>query len=357
VLVSGAACDIWAGASAATLPATPSTADGWTERYGHWNDEVWSGGDQASSYKASNGATYWLFGDTILGERTETNAYRPGWRMIGNTMLVERDGEFSPAAPGRAIPDAPNGDRYWPTDAFEVAGFLYVTAQRVSRQPLGFDVVGAELAKFQFVGDEVQFLGMLPTPTQGTQSTDVQWSASVVASGSDLYIFGFKLFPGDREAPHRSYLAKVPTWRATDPAAWEFWNGCTWSGERTTAAPIVASQVSNAAFINGKWVIAHKPFNGYGNAVMLEVGAEATGPYESWQAFESPAGTWKGLKYFTYSTQLHPEQSLAAGGVLVSVSWNFNEPLMDTGGQPNGAWRKPEAANLYKPRFYEVTVP
>ncbi len=111
------------------LPTALGTAHGWTEHLQEKNDWTWSGADQATSVQASNGAVYWLYGDTVLGtENPITGGYDEHVRMIANTIFVQRDGVMVPAtAPGQpAIPDVPNpsadlvpgnlddNDRYWP---------------------------------------------------------------------------------------------------------------------------------------------------------------------------------------------------------------------------------------------------
>ncbi|MET0494384.1 MAG: hypothetical protein ABW000_14770, partial [Actinoplanes sp.] len=63
--------------------AAPVSAAGFTALFEAKNDWTWSGGDQVTSLRATNGLTYWSFGDTALGEEDPaTGAYRPGWRLI-----------------------------------------------------------------------------------------------------------------------------------------------------------------------------------------------------------------------------------------------------------------------------------
>src|SRR5215475_7687847 len=100
---------------------TPRKTNDWFQLFQAKNDFVWSGSDQATSYRASNGKTYWLFGDTILGTRNPaTGGYDSGWYMVANTILTESNGALTGATlTSPAIPNAVGGDKYWPQGIFE----------------------------------------------------------------------------------------------------------------------------------------------------------------------------------------------------------------------------------------------
>ena len=94
----------------------------------------------------------------------------------------------------------------------------------------------------------------------------------------------------------------------------------------------------------------HKPWNGYGSAVFVDVSANPQGPFTSTHVFDSPAGTWEGKNYITYMPMLHPEQTLGGtetGKVLVSINWNGVDFWTNVLGN----------ADLYKPRFQAITIP
>ncbi len=115
---------------------------------------------------------------------------------------------------------------------------------------------------------------------------------------------------------------------------------------QAAAAPLFDSQPSSAAILNGKWTVLSKPWNEAGAAVHAWTSDTPEGPYLSRVLFSEPAGTTpQGRSYVTYSPQLHPEQKLESGATLVSLAWagkNFwTDTVLD--------------ADLYKPRFYEVT--
>jgi hypothetical protein len=339
-------------APARAATAAPTSAAGFFALYQNKNDWTWSGGDQVTSLRASNGLTYWSFGDTVLGEEDPvTGAYLPGWQMIANTILVQRGGELDATTWGAAVPDPGDGDRYWTQGMFEANGHLYVLCQRVRSTDSGwFDLRGAELAKFAFNADgTLAFRGMLATPStgklDGTSAATAQYAADAVVTGGYVYIFGYANAPDDPYAPHRSYVARVAVAAVESPSAWRFQrdNGY-WGAEMDLASPILHAQVSSVRIINGKWIMAYKPWNGWGDTVYIE---KRRTPYDaalSTTTISSPGGTTAGgQRYQTYSAQLHPEQVLASGKLLVSIAWN-GETLSDLAAD----------ADLYKPRFYET---
>jgi hypothetical protein len=138
-----------------------------------------------------------------------------------------------------------------------------------------------------------------------------------------VYVFGYANAKDDAFAPHRSYVARVATGSVESPGAWRFRDAAgSWVTDRAQAAPILSAQVSSVRLIGGRWVLAYKPWNGWGDTVYIE----------------TRSAPW--------SSQLHPEQALASGKLLVSIAWN-GATLADVGAD----------ADLYKPRFHEVTLP
>lgn len=329
--------------------APPTGAAGFTSLFEARNDWTWSGGDQVTSFRAGNGLTYWSFGDTVIGEEDPaTGAYRPGWRMISNTILVDRNGSFGATTWEAAVPDAADGDRYWTQGMFQVGGSLYVLCQRVRNTSDFFQLRGVELAKFAFNADgSLAFQGMRNTPSTGLVDGDsaatAQYGADGVVTGGYVYVFGYANAPGDPYAPHRSYLARVPTGSVETPGAWRFRDASgAWVTDRAQAAPILSAQISSVRLINGRWVLAYKPWNGWGDTVFVESRPTPWAAPTGTTTISSPAGS----NYQTYAPQLHPEYPLSSGKLLVSIAWN-GKTLNDIAGD----------ADLYKPRFHEVTVP
>lgn len=362
-----------APASAAALAATaaPNTAAGFTDLFAAKNDRTWSGGDQMTTVVAA-GNTYWLSGDTMTSDgEAADGSYPPGSVMVSNRILLQRGGDLvnAMAAGGNAIPDPAthtdvNVDHYWPQAGFYANGSLYVLAQRVQADPastLGFRQVGVEMAKFSVAADGLlTFVAMLATPSTGVPEepgpAGIQWSGDAVVSGGYVYVYGSTAASGNAFVAHYSYVARVPTGKVENPSAWRYWARSKgyWVVAISKLDPepsgqpdaILPTQVSSVRVVGGRFVLLHKPWNGWGTTVFAETSASPTGPWTQTALFDSPAGTLNGHDYVTYSPQLHPEQTLTSGALLVSVAWN-GKTLADTMAD----------ADLYKPQFYEVRIP
>jgi len=341
-------------AAPAAAAGAPATAAGFTALFEAKNDWTFSGGDQVTSLRATNGLTYWSFGDTAIGEQDAgTGGYRPGWRMLSNTILVQRGDALGATTFEAAVPDPGDGDRYWTQGMFQVGSSLYVLCQRVRNTTDYFQLRGVELAEFSFNADgTLAFRGMSATPStgslDGTSVATAQYSSDAVVSGGYVYVFGFSNEPGDSFAPHRSYVARVATGSVKSAAAWRFRNAAgQWVADRGQAAPILQAQISSVRVIGGRWVLAYKPWNGWGDRVFIETRSTPWAAPAGTVTIESTAGTTPGgIRYQTYSPQLHPEQPLASGKLLVSIAWNAAD-FADL----------PRDADLYKPRFHEVALP
>jgi hypothetical protein len=342
------------GGVARAATAAPTTADGFFAMFQAKNDTTWSGGDQVTSLRAPNGLTYWSFGDTAVGlEDPATGAYQAGWSLISNKILVQRGGDLTPATSGVAVPNPSADERYWTQGMFTTGGKLYVLCQRVRNVSGGFELRGVEIARFAFNSDGTLTLeAMLSTPstgkTGGSTVDTAQYSSDAVVTGGYVYVFGFRNAPEDTTYhPHRSYVARVATGSVASPSAWRFYSSGSWSSTMSAATSILDAQVSSVRLINSQWIVAYKPWNGYGDTVYIERRSAPAAAPSATTTVSSPAGvTPGGQHYVTYSPQLHPEQTLASGKLLLSIAWN-GASLSDIAAD----------ADLYKPRFYEITVP
>lgn len=335
--------------------ATPTTADGFFQLFQAKNDTTWSGGDQVTSLRAPNGLTYWSFGDTVLGtEDPTTGGYASGATMIANKILVQSSaGALSGATSGQAVPNPSATERYWTQGMFTTGGKLYVLCQRVANVNNTFELRGVEIARFAFNSNGTLTLEtMLSTPSTGKSVANTvdtaQYSSDAVVSGGYVYVFGFRNAPEDTEfRPHRSYVARVATGSIASASAWQFYSNGSWTSTMADATSILYGQVSSVRLIGGQWILAYKPWNGYGDTVYIERRSTPWATPSATLTVASPGGTTAGgQQYVTYSPQLHPEQTLASGKLLLSIAWN-GATLADTVAD----------ADLYKPRFYEISVP
>ncbi|WP_328474724.1 DUF4185 domain-containing protein [Actinoplanes sp. NBC_00393] len=336
----------------AAAAAPPRSAAQFFQLFQDRNDWTWSGGDYVASLRAANGHTYWSFGDTLLGAQDPvTGGYQPpgpGWAP--NSILVQRNGVLAAAVATPAIPLPGDGDSYWAQGMFEANGSLYVMAQRW--RPLGgdnFELRGVELAKFGFNADgTLTARGLVRTPSSGkigaTSPATAQYAADAVVVGPYVYLFGYANDAARYRQP--TYAAFAPVASVENPSAWQFFSGGVWKPDMAAATPIVDWQVSSVRRIGGNWVLAYKPGHGGGDTVYLERRSNLFGKPEATTTIHSPAGTTPGgRQYVTYAPQLHPAQPLSSGKLLVSIAWNGRTPADNEAD-----------ADLYKPRFHEVTL-
>lgn len=360
------------GAGKASAAVTTVPDDTWTNTWQNKNDWDWSGGDQCTTFK-NNGFTYWIFGDTIQSNgETTSGGYPAGWRMVPNTIMLQQGTSFvkamadgSDGIPRPLTTTGDNDERYWPQGAFFANSHIYILCQRVDRNPDDgkFRLIGGEIAKFRQQADgTLVFVGMCMTPATGKLGVagpqGIQWCSEGRVANGVAYIYGATLAEGNPYVLHYSYVARVPVAELENPMAWRFYKKSTGTWvDRISALDqdkanqtdsIVASQLSSVRWINGRYVMLHKPWNNWGSAVKAAYSSTAYGPWTGEHTiFESPAGTFEGLEYETYGPILHPEVPLdSSGRTLVSIKWNFKE----------GSTLATIASNadLYKPRFYRV---
>lgn len=324
----------------------PKDAAGFQAMYDNKNDFVFSGGDQSTSIKhPTSGKVYWIHGDTILGtENPETGAYDPGWKMISNTILIQLNNELIPAlvsGSGEAVPrpessTEANNERYWTQGAFFANNHLYVLCQRVENdasQGYGFKVTGVEMAKFSVRWDgKLTLVAMIATPSTGIAggpgASKIQWAGDAINWGGYVYIYGYTAAESNPFVAQYSYVARVLASQVENPNSWKYYkkSNNTWVSsmsqlsQDTVNQPdaLVPSQVGSVRVINGKVNMLHKPWNGFGSAVNLEVGLLPQGPFTSYHVFDSPAGS----NDYTYMPMLHPEFTMANGQILVSINRN-----------------------------------
>ncbi len=328
--------------------ATPTTADGFFSMYQDRNDPSWSGSDQGTSFRASNGVTYWVHADTILGTEAANGAYNSGWSMIGNSILRENNGTLVNATRSAlAVPNPPDAvphknERYWLQGMFEANGYAYLLAQRVRDNDAGngFMFPGNSFAKFRFEADgNLTFLNMVDSPMTGNEGSSYR---AALCSGAYAYVYG----TGGANDPGGTWVQRALVANVETPELWEFWKGgTTWSASSSGRAKVRDDQVESVHVINGKWVLLYKPYGG--TSAYTNVGDGPTGPFVRNWAFDAPFFTpANGYQVQTYCAQLHPEYRLASGKFLASIAWNsdlFNAVAKD--------------ADLYKLRFFEVEIP
>jgi hypothetical protein len=348
-----------------------TTATHYQRLWSNKADWTWGAGDIGVSRLAPNGVRYWTFGDTILGYPGLGTAFDPARVMVSNAIIGQRGAELFPATfanGSAAIPDMVVDEvtgRFWATDILfpsHEPDAAYVLCQRLHESGGTFVPDGAYLAEFAVEGDRLRYRTLWPTPTTpgASEELEIQWAQSFEEIGGYVYVFGYAMpGVGSGVTPHRSYVARVSVRHLISPYAWQIWTGTGWAGGTTAtalanakyrAAPILDGQVTSVRYQATpatRWLLAHKPWNGFGDTIEIHTASAPQGPWTLRQTASSPGGTSPGGNdYVTYYPVLHTSVDLVSGQTLVGESWNGTDfaAIFDE-------------RTLYQPRFRELTIP
>jgi hypothetical protein len=336
-------------------------------------DWTWGAGDGAASRLAPNGATYWCFGDTIIGYPNPADTSFDSARiMVSNTILIQRGAELGPATFSggvAAVPDVVMDGvprRFWATDIIFPSVYpdkAFVLCQR-THTDVGFVTDGVMIAEFDMVGDgQLLFNVMHETPStlNALETTEIQWAQGWDEKDGFIYVYGYRQdgVHSPYTTAHRSFAARVPVRQITNKYAWQFWNGTTGWIAGLTATALDNAKKKASIILDGqlttirydvntsRWLFGHKPNNGFGDHAQVLTSANPQGPLASSQIISSTGGTSPGgHTYITYNLTLHPKVTLFSGKYLVAISHNgttFADIFSER--------------TLYNPEFLEVTIP
>jgi hypothetical protein len=334
-------------------------------------DWTWAAADGAQSRQAPNGATYWVWGDTIVGYPAASGTgFDAGRIMVSNSIMVQRGAEVGSATFSNGTPAVPDktmnavARRFWVTDIIfptPTPGKAYALCQRIHDSGGLFITDGAMIAEFNMYEDKLDFVQMHETPStlDALETTEIQWAQTMEERGGYIYVYGYKQAGAGVGyfTPHRTYVARVPSKRLTDKYSWQFWNGTGWAGGRTDtgidnalshAQDILDGMVTSVRYdtLNSRWLFASKPWNGIGGNIQIHTSANPQGTLALKQNVSSAGGTSPGGNaYITYNATLHPQVSLLSGKTMVGISHNGDFTAIFT------------ERTLYKPEFQEVTIP
>jgi hypothetical protein len=316
------------------------------------NDLGWSGGDQAASLVLPSGQVLWLFGDTVQGTQAPTGGYDLGTRMVHNSFLVQ-DGGCLTAVNGpdrtEVIPNASNGDWYWPQSALLEKGMLVVLATRVRRTGPGsmdFRTVGTDAAVFALHRGRPVFHRMARTPSTGVEDGGVEYGAALVPQGAFTYVYGTRKVAGDLVFGRAVTLARVPNGSLLEQAKWRYWSGAIWSPRKADGALIVKAAPHGWSTVfsvvpqpKGAYRFITKADDYLGRDVVTGDSGSLLRPVANTATRAYPS---RGSDVF-YNPLAHPEARLAGGALLMTICHNSTDlPTVLA------------HADLYKPRFFTV---
>jgi len=306
---------LWAGS-----PGGVRSADGW-----------WSA-------RLPDGRTAWVTGDGIVDGR-----------LVNNTLLVQCGSELVSASPGRPFL-APTDDRSWwggamVVDAGRLYSFVYGLREGV--------VTGVDLAVIRVpAGGQPVLEAVARTPASDRpEGGRPLWGASAVAwPDGYVYVYGQSRVEG--EFGRAVYLARVPSGRLAQPAAWRYLStGGVWRPDESQLAQVIAAHggpdnswttwrdsAGRVAFVS----TADGPWS---DRLCFYTAPAPTGPYTFTERVRLPAFTFRHARYLAMG---HPGQ-LPGGKTLVSVSRSYDPCLTDAGQPVAGCTEADRLAHLMDP--------
>ena len=139
--------------------------------------------------------------------------------MVHDSCLVQ-DGGCLPAVNGtdraEVIPNASNGDWYWPQSALLENGKLVVFSTRVRRtglRSMDFRTVGTDAAVFVLLQGRPVFNRMAGSPSTGLGDGGLEYGADLVLPAAFTSVYGTRKVPGGRVVGRAGALARAPPGR------------------------------------------------------------------------------------------------------------------------------------------------
>lgn len=378
----------WTSEAAAQLPAEPKPD--WDTMF--TRNDGWTGGDGAGTVLLPDGRVLWIFGDTWIGQVKE-GAHVPGAAMVNITTALhkvdianplpanESDVEFGwnrngengkPASwlvpDPQVFPEA--GSWFWPTGGGFVdqptdgdgplVVFLWNVARTKKDQGIwsfrtagnGFVSINNwrkpfsewELKQFQIPHARVA--------SEGEKKLEMTWGQAALAyvdeTGNKWHlVYGLRTQPGDFA---KLIVARVPSGKVTDFAAWEFLGeNEVWVKDPEKAVSRCDGMVSEFSIesmkIDGKskYVLVHSELF-LGKHVLIRTADSPFGPWtKPVKIFEVPE-LKKNKTYFTYAAKGHAMLSRPDHLLITYVvnAQDFGAMFRD--------------AEIYRPRFIEVDL-
>jgi hypothetical protein len=381
------------GAPAASAEPDPAALNAeWAAYSNHASCADWAGGDGVSAIRLNSSQLAWFFSDTYLGPASPTGGFSRLSGFMHNSLVVQtKTGPGStfvtltgggacpgPGRPGDAAPvvgppptaSGVSADRYWEEDGIRTGGTIvkfynHYLGGTVPYVPDGTVIATFGVGKLGLAGQAHQYGGVarpdlitLPTYTPPAGGTPILWGASLLRTGSTVYIYGTQS-PKLSAPGHLLYLARVPVSQLTTFSAWRFYAGAgTWSAAQSDARPMQAGAQAASGFsvvhAGGRyWLI---------QAATAEVAPDIDaypartpwGPFDFTAGrllYRDPAIGLDAAHDYRILYEARAEPALSTRNTLV-ISYNVNSEAVTTGCAPMSAFTN----TLTLPRFVAVPM-
>jgi len=321
---------------------------------------------------AANTTTFWVFGDTFIGDVDENNHRKDGTVLVNNTVALLNGGNPDPAqiqffwgtnasgAPAaRMIPNIAFGRWFWPSDGIAIGGTMYLYAYRM--RPGNGGVFNFAFDGVSLLTDQVDNLSPFDAYTQTNtplylpidkrNPTEVTFGEAVMpntAGAGAPFADGYLYIYGLRHDPYvkKLLVARVLPQSIANFSEYRYWDGRRWSRNIRDAIPIgqrLSSEFSVSPLPDGRFILAYQ-LDGLSRDVAVSYGNGPTGP------FGPPIPIYRcpepdlSPNIYTYNAKAHPHLS-NPGELLISYNVNTFD-----------FWEHFTNADIYRPRFIRLPL-
>jgi hypothetical protein len=300
----------------------------------------WTAGDGALSVPLSDGRVLWLFGDSHLDDFDTATGTMPCLFQMRNAALLHRKQDLQniQTLAGRGpgfkswFKHSTNEDLwFWPVTGFQNGNTVYVYLASLRKTTAGgqwgFESTGHDSwgnVKFP----EMKEITYAPLPP----FHGITFGQGFVKEGEYIYAFGGK----------GSGLASdifVARFKSENPEnQWAFWDGRSWDGNVTNAAPIArgASTSIHVCKVRDKFVLTTSAFSiacDQGKEILMATSTSPTGPFSPLKKIFTIGDVFEGHYPFFYFPVAHPEFINEHEELLVTYSINGYEPCVPACGK------------------------
>lgn len=327
----------------------------------------WLGGDAAYSIQLPDGRSLWLFGDTLVGKKSQVN--RSHTKFVSSSIAIstcdEKNGwsvryfwKNQYGASPRPVFDSGTGKyKYWVQDGFAYQGKVYVSLAKVKDRPdfklFSFEYIGADLARISNPSDAPQKWKIEYLPLANGKAYP---GSTIVLEGE--YAYFFALFEDVEHNRRPMLLTRVPLNSLSNPSS-----GMEYLDKERKwmpglkpedAFPVIekgASEMTIRYHPNiHKWVaITTDPEHAFSNQIALATAPGLSGPWSHWQEiYEMPEMVSTTAGYdkdtFCYAAKEHIE--FGSGNSLL-VTYACNSSRLE---------KMVANRNIYVPRVVEIQL-
>lgn len=299
--------------------------------------------DQGNSvpltYGTNNGKVLWITQDAWDGASLQSNTKFNcnSFHSYSNSVLIQPSiNDWHPgntpnitisnstsAKPKQVFNIYPGTSWNWAGPGVEIGDKVYVQCDEGN----GLDPISQSLYQLTQSTTSNQWTAVRTTPAGMSNQVAIRYQTGMV-KGTDGYVYAFGSQATGFGYSGNVYVARFPI---TNPQAWTFWNGSSWTNTPTTGD---AARISDAltgsnsvAFLNGKYILMtmNQGFNCDGNrGIYLSTSTSPTGPFTARKLVYTIKEYFYGQYARYYTPIIHPEFSNGRDELLLTYSLNFS---------------------------------